>query len=177
LIADVADAGGAAPERLRVGRRAGEQILAVAIVPIGDIDQLADELPHLGREHVAFALPERGIRAFERAFAHPLQQQRDVRERLLFVAEAAFDDVGIALELLVVGDRAIERRGARGRDRIFRGVLEALAARDLGLRARQTRLLLEDRADAGAMDGGGRQAHVISSRRSAANRTGWKRSR
>ena len=109
----------------------------------------------------------------EREVARLLQQQRDVGQRLLLVVEPAFDDVRVALELGVVGHGAIERRGARRRDRIFGGALEPLAARDLRLRARQARLLLEDRVDAGAMDGGGGETHVISLPRSAANRTGW----
>jgi hypothetical protein len=93
LVADVVDAGGAARERLRAGRRARKQIFAVAVVAIGDVEQLAGQLAQLGREHAAFTRTQCAVGTLQREFARLLQQQRDIGQRLLFVVETALDDV------------------------------------------------------------------------------------
>ena len=69
LIAEIAHAGRAVGERPGARRSAGEQILAVAVVAVGDVDELAAQLAQLGHEHVALALAERGIRALQREVA------------------------------------------------------------------------------------------------------------
>jgi hypothetical protein len=86
-------------------------------------------------------LAERGVRALQRELARALQHEVIVRQRLLFVAEAALDDVRIALVLRVVRERAVEARDAGGADRILGRGLEFLAGGDLVLRLRQLDLV------------------------------------
>jgi hypothetical protein len=76
-------------------------------------------LPDLVGDHLALGLAERGVGAGQRRVARALQQRGDVRQRLFFVAEAALQDVGIALVLRVVRELAFQARDARGADRIL----------------------------------------------------------
>jgi hypothetical protein len=161
-VALVVHAGDALRERLGIRRRAREQVFAVRIRPVRDVEQRRGVLPDVGREHAPFGIAERGVRALQRALAHLLQDVGDVGHRLFFVIEAGLDDVRVALELSIVGQRAVEHRGARGADRVFRRGLEFLARGELLLRARHLDLMVEDGADAGVVHPGGGHSHGLS---------------
>ena len=91
LVALVDDAGRALRERPGRGRGAGEQVLAIGVLAVGHVHEGREILPHLVGDHLALVLAERGVPAGQRRVARALQHRGHVRQRLLFVAEAALE--------------------------------------------------------------------------------------
>ena len=91
---------------------------------------------------------------------HAVEQIRDRRQRLVLVAEPRVCGIDVARVLRVRGVRVRETERARGTSRIVRRREDAAAARDLELRVRNLRLLVEHRVDRGLLHPERRDAHA-----------------